>query len=1372
MKTPTIPILPTSIRALVLTTARITMTVALAFAATPAIQGAVRTWDGGHGNWSNPSNWDPVGVPSDGDELRFVSTGLNYDATNDLVGLNLEKITIAAGIDLYGNPVGLSSELFAFISHPLGAAIRVYLDIDLDADVTITAYPNAAINGTLYIYGDIDTGSHVLNVGDYGILASTPVYLSGSVSGGGSVVKFGDDTVRMEGAGNTYSGLTTVEEGTLILAKSSGNSVPSGLIIGGNSASDPSATVQQQASAEILGSVTINRMGTYDMNGYSEAIVSLNLNGGADFDSGSATLTITGNVTVDGGVSTIDGLLSLYSGNHYFDILYNGLILWPGAHCYLDADVSGAGNLIKRGPGYMRMYGNNSYSGTTTVETGRVMIESDTALGSTAGGTTVNAGSTLYISLFNAFASRHIGNEALTLAGTVDSGGISNSWTGDIVLTDNAVVDVYGKHLNLVGVISGTGGFTKDGDGTLILSGSTANSYTGDTHVDEGTLLLNKSGYNAVRYGSLTIGDGAGSADEVIVREQDDFQIGDSVPVTVNVDGWLNADAYSDTVGAITFNGGHAGSTTGSLRLGGHVTVNASASEALLDGNVQMGSGTRTFAVAEGSVGYELRVTAVLSGYGFTKTGEGLMALQAANTFTGPATVNEGRLYVLNNDAFGTTAGGTVVGPSGFIQLLSVDIGLEPLTLGRTAAGSVMYTSGDSSWAGDVVLNEDAVLGAGGSLGFSGVISGSGGITWNGAGDLILSGTANNAYTGPTLVKDGQLLMNKTSSYRSIDFGSLTVGDGVGAAGSAVARELSQYELGSIPITVNGDGLLDLNGFYDTVGNSLTLNDGGDVQTGSSGTLALGSNSQIMTGGAGSSSSINGNINVSSGACTFDVGNSLHVYASMSGSANITKTGGSSLYLRSSNSFTGTMTVEEAYLSIYDPWALGSDAAGTYVNNAAFLGVHTAVANESLTMNSSHPSYALYSAGSPASWSGPVTLLQGTTVAVNGGYTLDISGPIDGAGGLVKLDDGTLVLSGSSANTYGGDTRVDVGTLVLNKSIYNQTIPGDLYIGDGVGGADADVARLLTTSQIPTASRVIIANSGLFDMNNLTELIGSLAGSGSVDMGSGNLLTGSDNTSSTFSGVIDGSGYVQKNGVGTFILEGNNTYTGTTDIQSGTLLVNGSQPGSDVVVSSSGTLGGIGTVGAINSGGSVSPGASPGQLGSGSATLQSGSSFHVDLDGDTLVDYDQLDVGGSVSLGNSDLNVSCGFVPTVGDEFTIIDNDGADAVAGTFNGLAPGDTIVVGNVTLKITYTGGTGNDVVLVVSEVEPTEDLRITSIETVGGNVALEWTGGVPLYVVEKKTALTNAIWIPVTAPMSGTQTNLPMTAPAGFYRVKGSN
>src|SRR5262249_29691800 len=152
-----------------------------------------------------------------------------------------------------------------------------------------------------------------------------------------------------------------------------------------------------------------------------------------------------------------------------------------------------------------------------------------------------------------------------------------------------------------------------------------------------------------------------------------------------------------------------------------------------------------------------------------------------------------------------------------------------------------------------------------------------------------------------------------------------------------------------------------------------------------------------------------------------------------------------------------------------------------------------------------------------------------------------------------------------------------------------------------------------------------------------------------------------------------------KRGPGTLLLEADNVYTGATDVYEGLLLVNGAQPGSPVTVHDHGTLGGKGTVGilAAESGGTVSPGVSgPGLLTAASANLQATSAFAVELNGELPgVSYDQLAVNGAVSLDGSTLNLSVGFSPDPGDQFTIVENRGAGAVSGTFAGLPEGASV-------------------------------------------------------------------------------------------------
>ena len=153
-------------------------------------------------------------------------------------------------------------------------------------------------------------------------------------------------------------------------------------------------------------------------------------------------------------------------------------------------------------------------------------------------------------------------------------------------------------------------------------------------------------------------------------------------------------------------------------------------------------------------------------------------------------------------------------------------------------------------------------------------------------------------------------------------------------------------------------------------------------------------------------------------------------------------------------------------------------------------------------------------------------------------------------------------------------------------------------------------------------------------------------------------------------------------------------------------------------ITSSGTLNGIGTIaGNLTNAATVAPGNSPGIITvNGNYSQTSTGDLNIEIGGTTVgTQYDQLIVNGTVTL-NGDLNLSLinSFVPTNGNTFTIIDNDGTDAVSGTFSGLAQGATVVLGNTTFQISYAGGTGNDVVLTTSGQEITWD---------GGAGTLNW-------------------------------------------------
>ena len=131
----------------------------------------------------------------------------------------------------------------------------------------------------------------------------------------------------------------------------------------------------------------------------------------------------------------------------------------------------------------------------------------------------------------------------------------------------------------------------------------------------------------------------------------------------------------------------------------------------------------------------------------------------------------------------------------------------------------------------------------------------------------------------------------------------------------------------------------------------------------------------------------------------------------------------------------------------------------------------------------------------------------------------------------------------------------------------------------------------------------------------------------------------------------------------------------------------------------SGTLTGEGTLDgnlSTQSAGAVDPGSAIGQLTlDGNLTLVAGSTFFVDIDGDTAgTQHDQLVVNGTVNLGGATLAGNTSTAPA--SSIVIIDNDLADGVSGTFAGAPNGATVTVGGSTYQVAYNGGTGNDVTL----------------------------------------------------------------------------
>jgi len=514
-----------------------------------------------------------------------------------------------------------------------------------------------------------------------------------------------------------------------------------------------------------------------------------------------------------------------------------------------------------------------------------------------------------------------------------------------------------------------------------------------------------------------------------------------------------------------------------------------------------------------------------------------------------------------------------------------------------------------------------------------------------------------------------------------------------------------------------------LNGFDEFFG-TLTLS-GGHITSGA-GTLTLLSDVTVNAN-ANTFARIDGNVALS-GTRTFTVGDGafspdLQINASISGAGGLTKNGSGELSLTASNSYAGLTTINAGSLDVFDSSALGAASVGTILANGAVLaldgGVH--VTAEPLTLNGSgNGTFAVLSGSFGSnSWDGPIGLGSDANVsATSASDFLNLAGAISGAGNVSKNGPGTVIFSGGFPNTYDGTTFANDGTLLLAKSVSDGAIPGALTIGNG-GAPLSDIVRLVGGQQIADSANVTINSSGWLDLNGVAEGIGTLSGTGRVDLWSGALIL-NGNSNATYSGVIGGTtGFLSKNGTGTFTLAGTNTYPGSTFINSGTLVVNGSQPASTITVGASGTLGGTGVVGnVISVGGRVSPGTSPGILTSSNVAFDAGTVFNIELNGPNAgSDYDQLNVRGTNNLGGAQLAVQMGngFVPMEGQQFTILNNDGVDAIVGTFAGLPNNSIVTAANgLRLQIRYSDAFNNDVILTATNLIA----RIANTTIAGGN------------------------------------------------------
>ncbi len=886
-----------------------------------------------------------------------------------------------------------------------------------------------------------------------------------------------------------------------------------------------------------------------------------------------------------------------------------------------------------QGPGSLTLGAANTYSGGTTVSNGTLEFS---ASGKLLSGSNLAAEGGIVD--FSTYSGQPTLGDVSGTSGSIKLGaktltlGTSNPSTFSGVISDN----------NLGGAL------VKQGSGTFTLGGM--NTFTGGTTVTAGQLNFGTLG-NLLQGSNLTIsagtvnfatydanpmlGDVSGAAGSIISLGAKNLTLGTSNPSTFSGVITGTGALTKQNSGTFTLGGAntYSGTTTinaGTLALSGagnlagtgnpsKVSVNISAifdiSGSTVTGGPTIGdlSGVTGSSVTLGSNNLNVQRSTtktfdgVISGTSGTLTlnGGGSTSLTAVNTYTGQTTINSGSLALSGS---GNLNGGATPSPVSVNSTSSIFDISGTSVIGGPTIGDLSGVASSSVTLGSNNLNVQTSS----FQTFNGIISETSGgtLTVGGTGKTTL--TAANSYTGGTTVNNsatvalsgsgtistGALVLNSTSAFdiTGSSGGGAPIGDLTGASGTFVQLGSNALTLGTSNSTTFSGVMNDNNS-----GGALVKQNGGtftlagvNTYTGqttiNSGSLAL-SGSGNLNGGATPSP-----VSVNSSSSIFDISGTSVIggptIGDLSGVASSSVTLGSNnlnVQTSTAKTFNGTISGTSGTLTVGGTGKTTLTAANSYTGGTT--------ANNSATV----------------ALSGSGTISTGS-LALNGSSTFDITGSTIGggptignlngvAGSAVTLGNNSLNIATSGAGgTYAGNITGGSGGLTVSGTTL--TLSGsNAYSGPTNNSATLTV----NTNSLPSSS--LATNTGSLNFNQTS--------------------------AGTYTGTITGAGTLNKQGSSSLNLAvGSSISQGQTNVQAGTLFVNGAVTGP--VTAQAGTLGGTGTINGlvtIQSGATMSPGNSIGTITiNGNYIQASGSTFFAEV---SPSGADLLMVNGTVTIQNN-----------------------------------------------------------------------------------------------------------------------------------------
>jgi fibronectin-binding autotransporter adhesin len=672
--------------------------------------------------------------------------------------------------------------------------------------ITIQA-AGALLLGQANTNGYIYSGSAITDNGALQFFRTdvTANVISNSISGTGTVAQNGSGITELSGT-NTYSGVTTVFNGTLEAGSLSAFGGPTG-----------------------KSQVSFTYQGTLALNGFNNTVGS-----------------ITG-PAISGGVSLGANTLTINDST---------------SNTNFAAVISGSGGSLVFGGQSMILTGSNTYTGSTTINNGLILLANASGYGTGTGPITIAAPGTLQIGA-------NYTTGAVDPTSTITDNGILAFSRTDSISFPNAV--------------SGTGGVNLLASGQIDLTH--ANTYSGSTQVEAGTLLADNPSGSATGTGNISISSGAtvevGNADtngavaaaSILDNGSLEFARTDNITVGSDVSG-TGSVFVQELGGTVTLTGPNTYS--GPTQINGSILADGATDAFSPNSSVQFGSGsmlavghnetvgdlennggTGAVTLAPGTVltigvgnAALAPFTGIISGAGglAINTGSNSQGLGGASMYGGVTTMNSGEIFVSSSTV--GAPGSITSGPIGTNTLVFAGNGemssiINPVTLANAI-----------SLGGYNLDNDDATT----NLTLTGLITGAGGsITWCTNNNLALINS--NTFTGGVDMREGTLLLGSDTAAGS---GQITLDSGtiIDAFGSGNARSIPNpiyVSNTTTQIGMGNDNNLTFTGIISGSGTSVVT-----IDNGPSGSVAL----------SGTNTISNTTFNVNNGGTVFASNNS------------------------------------------------------------------------------------------------------------------------------------------------------------------------------------------------------------------------------------------------------------------------------------------------------------------------------------------------------------------------------------------------------------------------------------------------------------------------------------------------------------------